>query len=72
VWIEKVTAGKLKAGDRVKELNNVLTVVKSERHPTHARYQLLTLEYPDGDQWHRFTATREVGMVRQYDKVTND
>jgi len=63
------TASKLQAGDRVKSIKDILTVVSSESHPTHKRYQVLVLQYPNDEQWNGYVATREVGKVARYDKV---
>lgn len=66
---EMVRANKLQAGDKVKEINNILTVVSSEKHPTHKRYQVIAFQYPDNDVWDGYVSTREVGQIAQYERV---
>jgi hypothetical protein len=72
VKTELVTASKLQAGDRVKQINEILTIVKSESHPTHKRYQVLTMRYPEGEPWDGYTATRECAKVSRYERVLED
>jgi hypothetical protein len=66
---EMVRANKLKTGDRVKEIKTILTVVSSEPHATHKRYQVLKLQYPQNEEWQGYIAEREVGQIARYERL---